>query len=593
MRYDHKRPRPTTRLALTITFLLTMPAFAQSATDTFHGLLDLEWAWRMEHYPEFATYTGHPGANDRWTDMSREAIEERKAHARELLAQIRAIDRVALSPDDRLNYDLFLKNAAENVEGQRFREELMPIDQLSGVQQDLAQTLSNAPARTVEDYEDMVARIAASGERIDQETDLMQWGLELGLTPPAVTLRDVPDQVRNQIVDDPLKSPLLVPFRNMPASIPPGERKRLLAAAAEAYDTQAKPAFQRLHGFLVNDYLPEARDSIALTDLPDGEAWYAYNVRVMTTTGMTPREIHELGLAEVKRIREEMETVIRETGFEGSFRDFCEFLRTDPQFYFDDEERLLTAYRDIAKRIDPQLPKLFGKLPRLPYGVRPVPGYAEQSQTTAYYQPGSPAAGRAGYFFANTYALDTRPTWEMEALTAHEAVPGHHLQIALAQELEDVPEFRRWSGPTAFVEGWGLYAESLGEEIGLYENPYSKFGQLTYEMWRAVRLVVDTGMHAFGWSRQEAIDFFAENTGKQLHDITVEIDRYIVWPGQALAYKIGELKFKALRERARQELGGAFDVRAFHDACLENGAVPLDILERHIDEWIAAQKVGT
>jgi uncharacterized protein (DUF885 family) len=307
---------------------------------------------------------------------------------------------------------------------------------------------------------------------------------------------------------------------------------------------------------------------------------------------MTPAEIHALGLSEVKRIRAEMDGVIRASGFEGTFQEFCDYLRTDPKFYFTDKESLLVAYRDVAKRIDPELPKLFGTLPRLPYGVQPVPEYAERSQTTAYYMPGSPAAGRPGNFFANTYALETRPKWEMESLTAHEAVPGHHLQIAIAQELEGVPEFRRWGGPTAFVEGWGLYAESLGDEIGLYKDPYSKFGRLTYEIWRAIRLVVDTGMHSMGWSRQQAIDYFAENTGRQLHDITVEVDRYIVWPGQALAYKIGELKFKELRALAQQALGDRFDVRAFHDACLENGAIPLDVLERHIVEWIEEQKTA-
>ena len=285
-----------------------------------------------------------------------------------------------------------------------------------------------------------------------------------------------------------------------------------------------------------------------------------------------------------------MDEVIESTGFEGDFRAFCDFLQTDPQFYYTDAEELLRGYRDIAKRIDPELTKLFGTLPRNPYGVIPVPSYAEKSQTTAYYMSGSIDAGRPGYFFANTYALDTRPKWEMEALTVHEAMPGHHLQISIAQELEDVPDFRRWGGYTAFVEGWGLYSESLGGELGLYTDPYSKFGQLTYEMWRAVRLVVDTGMHAFGWTRQEAIDFFAANSSKQLHDITVEIDRYIVWPGQALAYKIGELKFKELRARATKELGDKFDVRKFHDACLENGALPMDVLDAYIDEWIAGEK---
>jgi uncharacterized protein (DUF885 family) len=327
-----------------------------------------------------------------------------------------------------------------------------------------------------------------------------------------------------------------------------------------------------------------------MTDLPDGSAWYAYNVKTRTTTDMTPQEIHELGLREVKRIRGEMDKVIAQSGFEGTFAEFCHYLQTDPKFYYTDAEELLRGYRDIAKRIDPELVKLFGTLPRAPYGVKAVPTYAEKSQTTAYYMRGSSKAGRAGYFFANTYALDTRPKWEMEALTVHEAVPGHHLQISIAQELDDVPEFRRWGGYTAFIEGWGLYSESLGEELGLYQDPYSKFGQLTYEMWRAVRLVVDTGMHSMGWTRQEAIDFFAVNTGKQLHDITVEIDRYIVWPGQALAYKIGELTFKRLRAEAETALGDDFDIRKFHDACLENGALPMDILEKRVRTWIAAEK---
>ncbi len=579
------------RFAMTLCMLFAViPATAQSPSEQFKRLVDKEWEWQLREFPEFGTYTGTPGGNDRWTDMSREAIEFRKEHARVTLDLVRSINRESLDPADRINYDLFRKDLEETVEGFRFPDELLPVNQLSGVQQDLPQTLSNAPARTVKDYENLVARIEAAGKRIDQETALMQWGLELSLTPPAVSIREVPEQVQSQIVDDPMQSPMLVPFTQMPDTILQTDRDRLIAAASKAYTENARPAFQRMHTFLVNDYLPKARETIGLSALPDGEAWYAFNARVTTTTTLTPKQIHELGLAEVKRIRAEMDKIIVETGYNGNFVEFCDMLRTDPKFYFTDKDELLRAYRDVAKQIDPELPKLFATLPRLPYGVLPVPEYAEQSQTTAYYMPGSPKAGRPGYFFANTYKLETRPKWEMEALTAHEAVPGHHLQIAIAQELENVPEFRRWSGPTAFVEGWGLYAESLGPEIGLYKDPYSKFGQLTYEIWRAIRLVVDTGMHSMGWTREQAIDFFAANTGKQLHDITVEVDRYIVWPGQALAYKIGELKFKELRARAQAALGDRFDVRTFHDACLENGAIPLDVLENHIDEWISEQK---
>ncbi|HSM68383.1 MAG TPA: DUF885 domain-containing protein, partial [Xanthomonadales bacterium] len=334
------------------------------------------------------------------------------------------------------------------------------------------------------------------------------------------------------------------------------------------------------------------RDSIGLSDLPDGEAWYAYNVKQRTTTELTPEEIHEIGLAEVKRIRAEMDQVIASAGFEGSFGEWMAFLRTDPQFYHTTAEGLLQEYRDIAKRADPELMKVFGHLPRTPYGVIPIPSYAEKSQTTAYYQRGSVQAGRPGYFYANTYALDTRPRWEMEALTLHEAVPGHHLQLAIQDELEDVPWFRQIGGYTGFTEGWGLYSESLGEEMGFYQDPYSKFGQLTYEMWRAVRLVVDTGMHHLGWTRQQAIDYFKENAPKQEHDIIVEIDRYIVWPGQALAYKLGELKIKELRAFASDELGDRFDIRAFHDQVLGRGALPLHMLDANIRAWVAEQQQG-
>jgi uncharacterized protein (DUF885 family) len=327
-----------------------------------------------------------------------------------------------------------------------------------------------------------------------------------------------------------------------------------------------------------------------LSDLPDGREWYAYKIHRYTTTYLSPEEIHEIGLSEVKRIRKKMEDIIAQVGFEGNFHEFTEFLRTDPQFYFSDAEDLIREYRDISKRADPELIKLFGRLPTLPYGVIPIPSYAEKSQTTAYYEGGSLMAGRPGYFYANTYNLKMRPKWEMEALTLHEAVPGHHLQIALALELGDLPEFRKHGGYTAYTEGWGLYAESLGEEMGFYENPYSKFGQLTYEMWRAICLVVDTGIHALGWSRQEAIDLFIENSSKTEHDVVVEVDRYIVWPGQALAYKIGELKIKELRAYAAGALDDAFDIREFHDELLGNGSLPLDLLEERMKKWVALQK---
>jgi len=413
-----------------------------------------------------------------------------------------------------------------------------------------------------------------------------------GITPPAITLRDVPQQIRNQLVDEPDQSPMLGAFKQFPASVDSLQQASLKKQAEAAFSERIAPAFERLLVFMETEYIPAARQSIAMRDLPNGEAWYAYNVKQRTTTDLTPEQIHEIGLSEVKRIRAEMEVIKTSSGFEGSFGEFLEFLRTDSQFYHLTKEDLLREYRDIAKRADPELMKLFGTLPRTPYGVVPVPSYAEKSQTTAYYQRGSVKAGRPGNFYANTYALNTRPRWEMEALTLHEAVPGHHLQIALQDELEDVPWFRRVARYTAFSEGWGLYSESLGVEMGFYKDPYSKFGQLTYEMWRAIRLVVDTGMHQMGWTRQQAIDYFMKNAGKQEHDVIVEIDRYIVWPGQALAYKIGELKIKELRAYATDELGDAFDIREFHDNVLGNGAVPLSVLDANIRAWVKAEKPG-
>jgi uncharacterized protein (DUF885 family) len=498
------------------------------------------------------------------------------------------IDRSRLPPADQLDHDVFQREALEALEGRRFRAEFMPLSQMNGVQQDVAQILAMMPAARAEHYENILARLEGVPALVDQTIVLMKEGLAAGLTPPRVTLRDVPQQVRNQIVDDPRESPLLRAFARFPDSMPAAEREPIGQRAAEAYAVHVAPAYQRLYAFLVDTYIPAARESIALRALPDGEAWYSWSVRQYTTTTLGPDEIHALGLSEVERIRAGMDAAIAATGFDGSFHDFARFLRTDPRFYFERADDLLAAYRDICKRADPELVRLFGRLPRLPYGVRPVPAYAEKSQTTAYYEPGSPVAGRPGYFFANTYDLPSRPRWEMEALALHEAVPGHHLQIALAQEMEDVPEFRRHGRFTAFVEGWGLYAESLGSEMGFYADPYALFGRLSYEMWRAIRLVVDTGMHWLGWSRQQAIDYFKDNSGKAEHDIIVEVDRYIVWPGQALAYKIGELKIRDLRAWAARDLGAAFDLRGFHDVVLGAGALPLDVLEDRVTRWTAA-----
>jgi len=571
---------------LPVTIFAQEPVTPDSAR--LHQLFAQRWEYTMREYPEFATSVGYPGQNARWTDNSLETIARRNRELNDPLNVLRTIDRAKLGPTDQLNYDLFRRNLTDAVEESRFPGELMAITQLDGVQQDVPSTIAKMPAGTVRNYEDILARLRAVPVLVNQTIVLLQRGLASGITPPRITLRDVPSQAQDLVVDDPLTSPLLSAFSHFPAGVPAPDQQRLRAAALAAYRDSVAPAFRKLSTFLRDRYVPGARTTTGIRDLSNGMAWYQVRARASTTTDLTPEQIHAIGLAEVKRIRAAMDSVIAASGFKGSFAEFVQFLRTDPRFYWTTADDLIHASRELMKRIDPELTRLFGALPRLPYGVSPIPSYSERSQTTAYYQPGSPLAHRAGTYFVNTYNLPARPKWEMEALSLHEAVPGHHLQIALAQELEGVPEFRRFGGYTAFVEGWGLYSESLGEELGLYTDPYSRFGQLTYEMWRAIRLVIDTGIHTMGWTREQAIDYFKANAAKTEHDITVEVDRYIVWPGQALAYKIGELKIKELRAYSARTLGDRFDVRAFHDQVLGAGAVPLDVLDARIHAWVAS-----
>lgn len=553
-------------------------------------LFDLTWQHGIDDSPEAGTNLGYNKADDRWDDRSLEAAERRHRELDAVAAATDSFNASRLSEADRLNLELFRYDVKEHKSLRRFPEELMPVSQLSGIQQELAQVLEIMPAATEKDYRNILARLEKIPGVVDQVTAVLKEGIRRGIVPARIAIRDVPDQIKAQAEEDPEKSPLLAPFRKFPSTIPEEKRAELKQQAAAILKTKAAPAFAAFHDFFVKSYLPACREEIARTSLPNGAAWYDALVANQTTTELTAKQVHEKGLAEVARIRTEMEKVIKESGFKGDFADFCKFLRSDSQFFYTDADELVRGYRNIAKQIDPGLIRLFGRLPRLTYGVLPVPSYDEKSQTTGYYEPGSLRAGRPGYFYANTYALDTRPKWEMEALTLHEAVPGHHLQIALNEEMETAPEFRRHGGYTAFVEGWGLYAESLGYDLGMFKTPYTKFGQLTYEMWRAIRLVVDTGMHSMSWSRKHAIDYFKENSPKTEHDITVEIDRYITWPGQALGYKIGQLKIAELRDRAKRALGDRFDIRAFHDTVLRNGPMPISLLERELDRWIASQK---
>lgn len=563
---------------------------APSDSGRLRQLAELYFEWQLTESPESATFIGHPGHDHLWSDLSAAAIERRKRDAGRTLAVLETINRQRLSSADRLTYDLLKHEGTMAVEQARFPSELFQVTALSGIQRDIPDVVSLMALTRVEDADALFTRLQTFPRLVRQVVRLLDTGLARGITPPRVTLHGVADAIARQIVDDPATSPMLAPLAKLPSTVPEAERARLLERGTALVRDSVLPAWRQLHRFITERYVPGARETIGLSALPDGEAWYAFAVRQYTTTAMSAADIHALGLREVARIRGAMDSVMAQTGFTGTFTDFIQFLRTDPQFYFADTASLLREYRDIAKRIDPGLIRLFGRLPRTPYGVIAVPAYAERNVTTAYYMPGSPEAARPGTFYANTYDLKARPKWEMEALTAHEAVPGHHLQIALAQELEKVPEFRKHLGFTAFVEGWALYAESLGGDLGLYRDPYSRFGALTYDMWRAVRLVIDTGLHSMGWSRQQAIDYFAANSSKPLHDITVEVDRYISWPGQALAYKIGQLKIRELREYAERELGDAFDLRAFHDEVLGAGAIPLDILDARIRAWVARGK---
>jgi len=558
------------------------------ATSEFKTLLDEHWEWTLQNSPVMASTMGDRRYNQAWGDYSLAGIKQDHLEAREFLRRAYAIDRNALSDDDKLNHELFRRQLQDEVDAHQFRAYLLPFDHQGGIQ-----TLDGLTNRlrltTVQDFDDWIARLGKVDDMVDQTIELAEAGRKAGIVSPAVLMQRIPDQLSVQVVEFAADSPFFKPFASLPESFSAAERERLRAAATDVIDKTVLPAYRKLDKYFSKKYLPAARESIGLSSLTNGSAWYEERARSFTTTRLTPDEIHRIGLDDVKRIREEMQEIIAEVEFEGSFAEFLTFLRTDPQFYFDNPDDLYQEYLATSKRIDPELVKLFGKLPRMPYGVKPIPDSIAPDTTTAYYSRPAADGSRAGIYWVNLYMPEVRPKYEIEVLSVHEAMPGHHLQLALQQELGDMPMFRRFMGFTAFVEGWGLYSERLGYDLGLYQDPYSRFGQLTYDMWRAVRLVVDTGMHYKGWTRQQAIDFFKDNAAKTEHDIVNEIDRYIAWPGQALAYKIGQLKILQIRSRAEVQLGDDFDIRAFHDELLGAGALPLDLLERRMDAWLAAQ----
>lgn len=563
-----------------------------SGAQKLKRFLDAQWAYNLREYPEMGTFVGKKDLDDQFTDVSFEAVERRK---KVTVCQLKSAEKISakgLNEVDKISRDLLVRNLRERVEWQKFDDDYLILNHLGGIHMDLPDLFQAMPATSVKDYENIAARLEKIPQLVRQHEAWLRKGLEKKVTPVKMFLKKVPEQFDGVLTKKVEDSPLYAPFTRMPSSIPEADRVRLQNRAKAALTEKALPALGLLKEYVVREYIPGARESISWSEMPNGVEWYNFLVRQQTTTTLTADQLHTLGLQEVERITGDMKKVMETLKFKGSVRDFNQMLLKDSKFYFEDPQMLLMAYRDLAKRIDAELPKLFGRLPRLPYGVRAIPEYKAKASPTAYYMPGSPEGGRAGFFEANTYDLKARPKWGMEALTMHEAVPGHHLQIAIGQEIEGLPEFRKHGGFTAFVEGWALYAEGLGEEMGFYQDPYSKYGALSYELWRAVRLVVDTGMHSKGWSRDKALDYFLELMPKSKLEAEVEIDRYITWPGQALAYKVGQLKFRQLRDEAQSALGEKFDVRMFHDEVLRHGALPLDTLETLTRAWIQKQKTA-
>jgi uncharacterized protein (DUF885 family) len=558
---------------------------ASSATQSLHSLFDEYWATFAREFPEYATYRGDTRYNDRLTDFSPEAIARRKAYGTNLLARLRRIDARAISDGDRVSLDVLKTQLAQRLRVMSFAgSELMPISQMNGPQIDFVFLVKATPFHNARDYDAYLARLHALPRQLEQMKALMRRGLATGWVLPAQAIGRLPAQFDAWLSADPTRNPAYRPFADFPSGMPSAVQARLVSEGRRAVEHDVIPAFRALKLFIETAYLPGARLDVGASTLPGGEAFYDAIIAQQTTTTMTAREIHELGLREVARITVAMNEAIARTGFAGTREAFLHFIRESPQFYYTHPEDMLAGYRDIAKRADAQLPKLFAELPRLTYGVRAME--ALEGDNAEHYTEGSAKAGRAGYFEANVNHLSTRPKYDMEDLLLHEAVPGHHLQIARSAELTDLPEFRRYGFFVAYQEGWALYAESLGDEMGFYTDPYSKFGQLSAEMLRACRLVVDTGIHAYGWDRGRSIDYLIANAGINEAFATAEVDRYIVDPGQALGYKVGELKIKALRAKAAAVLGDRFDVRHFHNAVIDDGALPLDVLEQRIDKWI-------
>ena len=552
------------------------------------------WEEYLQLNPITATFQGDSRYNDQLPDFGSQEYRDRyKAFVQRWLDKVEAVGSDGLAGSDLINYEIFVADAKETLESYRFPGWMLPVNQMDSAASFAVQLGSGTgpqPFKTVKDYDDWLARAGRLPVLFDTSIANMRAGVEAGVVQPTVLMEKVVPQLDTLIKDKPEDTLFWGPIANMPEGFSDADRQRLTQAYRTLIADQLMPAYQELRDFIANEYLPATRDTFGLDRLPDGEAWYAFNVRQSTTTGLTPAQIHQIGLDEVARIHGEIQQVMDQVGFEGTMQEFFKFMKDDPQFTFDSEDELLAYYRALEARIDAKVPEQYSLVPKAPFEIRPVEAFRAEAAAGGQYYPPSDDGSRPGVFYVNTFDLPTRKSWFAESLYLHEAVPGHHFQIALQIELEDMPDFRRWGGENAFAEGWGLYAESQGKALGVYTDPYQYFGRLQNELWRAIRLVVDTGLHSKGWSRQQVIDYMLENSAESEVQSTAEAERYIAWPAQALGYKIGELKIQELRKRAETELGDGFDIRAFHAEVLKDGAVPLDVLEGKIDRWIAAQK---
>jgi len=550
----------------------------------FKIYLDNDWEKNLNENPLFASYVGDKRFNDKINSNSIKEFNDSKKSDLSSLSKLRQINESNLSDENKLNYKLKEFDLVNNIESKEFPIYFLRLNQRGGIQS-FYETGNRLVYLSKEDYFDWFSRLEQFSQNIINSLEINKKGLNEGITQPRLVTEGVIAQIDALINSDIENNPYMKVFIEADENMfSPNEKNNLIQDVKDLITNEINPAYKKLYDFLKYEYLPKSRNTIGISDIPGGKEYYEYLARYFTTTNLTPDEIHNLGLREIERIRSEMEDIIKKVEWEGDFDSFLNYLRTSPRFYYDNPEDLFNAYLIMSKTIDPLLPKIFKTFPRAPYGVIPIPDESAPFTTTAYYN--SPSPGRPGYFYANLYKPESRPKYEIPVLTVHEAVPGHHFQISIAQELENVPVFRKYMGITAFVEGWGLYSEELGEHMGIYDDPYDKFGQLTYDMWRAIRLVVDTGMHYKNWSRDDAIQLFVDNSAKSLLDIENEVDRYIAWPGQALAYKIGQLKILELRTRAETILGDKYDIKDFHYEVLKRGSLPLDLLEFYIDQWI-------